>query len=473
MKQRRRFATNASAAASRAALASFMGTSFGGKRDLYAAAGYEQAIAYTDYLERYLRQGLAKRVVNIFPDETWRKPPVILDGIDEPVSDTDFCLAWKTLAEGGQNIDGETRKGLLHYLHRLDRLAGIGTYGVMLFGLKDNKPLEQPVDVGSAQGLDSLLYINVFEAGNAVIAEIDQDRQSPRYGKPILYRLKFKNAKGQMDDVNVHWSRVVHITDNELTDDTLGTPRLEGVWNYLFDLDKIMAATGEAGWHLMDPGHVISTKDGYELPVIDDNMSAEEQARVTKAIADQEAQIDAFVHGLRRWLQLEGQDVETLSGQLQDPSGAFDVNVTSICATIGVPKRIFLGNEAGDLASSTDEKTWAKAVSTRQQNYAGPMILTPVLNRLLWYGVLPQPKGNGFTIRWQSLLEMDRKEQSQIADTSADALAKAGVDVDPVAFVQTYMPDLPADKVTKKAATTQPQGGMAANAAPFRWLNYP
>lgn len=473
MRRRRRFATNSVAA--RAALAAQLGTSFGGKRDLYKAAGYDEVIDYNQYLARFLRQGLAKRVINMFPDETWRKPPIVLDGVTEQANDTEFIRAWGDIAYGGQIIDGETRKGLLHYLYRLDCLAGIGGYGIILFGLKDGKALSEPVEPGSIQGTDGLLYVNVFEQGHAVIAQVETSRESSRFGRPTMYRLTFDNALGSQATSDVHWSRVIHIVDGALTSDTIGTPRLEGVWNYLMDLDKVGAAAGEAGWNLLNPGHIISTRDGYHLPVVEDDMSDDEIAATTQQIADEKEAIDLFVHGLRRWLEFDGRDITTLSGQLQDPTATFDMNITSICASIGIPKRIYLGNEAGELASNQDEKTWAKAVATRQQNYAGPMILAPVLNRLIWYGVLPQPTHGQFYIKYHSLLEMDRSEQATIADTNADALAKAGIDADPVAFVTAYMPDLPIDSVVKKAAIPMPQGGnLSANKAdPFRWLNYP
>jgi len=476
MRRRRRFATNSNVAA-RAALAAQPGASFGGKRDLYEAAGYDKSIDYSQYLTRFLRQGLAKRIVNMFPDETWRKSPIVLDGVEQQANDTEFVKAWGDIAYGGQIIDGETRKGLLHYLHRLDCLAGIGSYGIILFGLKDGKQLSDPVEAGSIQGTDGLLYVDVFEQGHAVIAQIETNRESSRFGKPTMYRLTFDSALGAHQVSDVHWSRIIHIVDGASTSDTIGTPRLEDVWNYLIDLDKIGAASGEAGWNLLNPGHIISTRDGYHLPVIEDDMSDDEIAATTQQIANEKEAIDLFVHGLRRWLEFDGRDITTLSGQLQDPTATFEMNITSICASRGIPKRIYLGNEAGDLASSEDEKTWAKAVATRQQNYAGPMILAPVLNRLIWYGVLPPPTHGQFYIKWHSLLEMDRSEQATIADTNADALAKAGIDADPVAFVTAYMPDLPIDKIAKKAtvAPVLPQGGnLSANTAdPFRWLNYP
>ena len=44
---------------------------------------------------------------------------------------------------------------------------------------------------------------------------------------------------------------------------------------------------------------------------------------------------------------------------------------------------------------------------TRQANYAWPNMLLPCINRLRWYGVLPDPKGPLWA-EWPSLVEENR-----------------------------------------------------------------
>ena len=89
------------------------------RRDIYEAAGYDKAIDYQQYLARYLRQDVARRIVNMVADETWRMPPSVLDGLDVATGkeDTPFTAEWMRVAQGGAD-DAETKRGLAHYLAR-------------------------------------------------------------------------------------------------------------------------------------------------------------------------------------------------------------------------------------------------------------------------------------------------------------------------------------------------------------------
>lgn len=462
----------------RAVLAGTLGISFGGKRDLYEAAGFDKAITYAHYLARYLRQGMARRLVNVKPDETWRVAPHVHDGPDHHTDDpdSDFSRAWAALAYGGAQIEGETRRGLLHYLHRLDRLCGIGEYGVLLFGLADGLPLSESVVSGSMGGPEDLLYVNVLDAGSAVIQEYEADVNSRRFGRPKFYNLTLVYGQSQATH-RVHWSRVIHVADEVVNNELFARPRLEPVWNDLVSLEKIMAATGEAGWQLMDPGRIITTKDGYQLPTIRPGMSQSEVESTEQAISEQTAQIEEWMHGLRRWLQLEGQEMQELTNQLQDPSPSVDKLLDLIAGSVGIPKRVLLGSERGEQASSQDEQNWNRVITTRQNNFAGPQILLPVLNRLTWYGILPKPSSGGFFIHWHPLGEQDRREHADIAKTNAEALSSIGAAVDPVQFVKTYMPDLPDDAVRPKEDVEPDDDSVQTLAAqiaanPLRALEY-
>ena len=119
----------------------------GRRRDIYTSAGYDKQISYEQYLLRYLRQDVARRIVNVVADDSWRLPPDLLDGLDSDTAqeDTEFTAAWARLATN-QTTDAATRRGLLHYLHRLDKVAGIGHYAVLYLGLQDGKQPSVPAE---------------------------------------------------------------------------------------------------------------------------------------------------------------------------------------------------------------------------------------------------------------------------------------------------------------------------------------
>jgi len=80
-----------------------LGMQFGGERDLYATFGYKIDLRYDDYRAFYDRHGMATRVVEKFSDDTWSKPPVIVDGDSRSdgigTSDTPFIEGFNKLAK--------------------------------------------------------------------------------------------------------------------------------------------------------------------------------------------------------------------------------------------------------------------------------------------------------------------------------------------------------------------------------------
>lgn len=454
----------------RMALAGSMGMlTFGSKRrDVYAAAGYDKTIRYDQYLNRFLRQDAARPIVTAAVDDTWRKPPSLLDGIDTEsgIEGTPFTDAWLRLSASLPD-EAETRRGLLHYLSRLDVVSRIGRYGVLFLGLADGLEPDQPATANSLGDASGLLFVSVFDEGSAKVTRWETDKTSPRYGKPLFYRL-IGGVEGQVVNIEAHWTRCIHVADNALTNDLYGRPALEIAWNRLIDLDKIMAATGEAGWSQMQPGYLFSTKDGYVL----DDADADERKE----------QMDEFVHGLRRFLEVNGYEATTLSGSLQDPSGAVSNVLKLLSAATGIPLRKLTGSERGELASSQDDDNWIDVIEARQQQHVTPAIIEPVVNRLVWLGVMPAPSSGSYVVWWPSLRSKNPQEQATIADTVAAALQKIGARVEPQIFAETYLPDLVSTAVSDAAADAGagiPQvegGGLAQNAAlPFRalWESYP
>lgn len=453
----------------RALMAASLGMQFGGERDVYTAAGYDRVITPASYVETWRRGDIAKRIVNAFPDETWRLAPALCDGEETLLLNPNnaFLTAWQQIVIGGQLFeDGETQGGLLADLRMVDRLTGLGRYGVLLFGIRDGKALSEPAERGSMKGPQDLLYVECYPEIYAKIMEVDTNEASPRYNRPVIYQLTTHGGNETAKISTVHWTRVLHIAEDG--GKVYGVPRLEAAWNRLTDMLKTMAASGEAAWKLMQPGYVLESEDGYEAP----DQGSEEWTQF-------KTMIDDFVHNLRRWFTADGMKVTTLGGKLQDPSHTMEWNINLISAATGIPKRILLGSEAGELASSQDDQNWADVIETRQQNHAWPRILLPAVNKLRWYGVLPEPSG-AISAKWQPLVKSNKGEINQAAASAADAMQKAGIRPDPEAFVRAYLPDMDPTKVTTAAIPAAPpaaQEVMASNSgAPFlvdEWRGYP
>ena len=163
---------------SRTQLGMRLGKSFRGRRDVYIALGYPKELSFSDSWNKYTRQDIAKRIVNAYPDATWRGRPVLVDDAD-PKVDTEFERDWTGIAED---------KRVWHYFNRADRLCGIGQYSVLYLGFDDikkgGKTPQEPVS-----GATKLLYLQPYSEMNAEIHSVVTDIENERYGLPETYKL--------------------------------------------------------------------------------------------------------------------------------------------------------------------------------------------------------------------------------------------------------------------------------------------
>ena len=147
-------------------------------KDINYSCGYPDTISTSDYRALYDREGLAARVVSIWPDESWAMIPEIYETEKEDV--TEFEKQWKKLLD---DIE------IFHYLHRIDVLSGIGRFGILLLGLDDGKELREPVEginelTGEKVGTGKqrkLLYLRPFDENVVKIDALEKDASSPRF----------------------------------------------------------------------------------------------------------------------------------------------------------------------------------------------------------------------------------------------------------------------------------------------------
>jgi hypothetical protein len=382
---------------SRALLASRLGLdSYNGNRDIYQALGYPADLTFDDYLARYIRQDIAKAIIDRPVLATWQGPLELIEPDEE--EDTEFEKAWSDL---------DRKLGLKTRLARVDRLTGIGRYGVILLGLddvKDQSGFERPVQEGGRK----LMYVKPFSEKSAKISTYESDPKNERYGMPLLYEIEVADvSSGSSSTVKVHFSRVVHIVDGNLESEIIGTPRLEAPYNRLMDLEKLTGGSAEMFWRGARPGYHGKVDEGYTLS---------EAAKISF-----KDQVDEYEKDLRRFLVNEGIDINTLDQQVSDPSNHVDVQLTMISAVTGIPKRILSGSERGQLASTQDSGEWLAYVQGRREDHAEPRIVRPFVDRLIELEILPEP-GEDYTIKWQDLFSISEKDRTEIGRIRATAL---------------------------------------------------
>ena len=396
-----------SAVLQRSKLASALGKQFNGKRDIYEALGYQKNPKYDDYYSMYDRQDIAGRLIDMPSSATWRNEPDVVETDDEE-KNTPFEQAWGDLSD---------RLRIWHYFERVDRLAGIGRYAVLVIGTKGETALNEPLLPNSLSSPDDILYVAPFSEQSAPVESFCVDPINERYGKPEYYKIDFqgdlRNEENKSTDSStlVHHSRVLHIAEGLLEDEVYGRPRLKRVLNLLNDMSKVVGGSAEMFWQGAFKGlHASIDADA------DFDPSGVEAERLTE-------EIDEYIHGLRRYIRTRGMDITQLTGETPDPSGIFDVLVSLIAGASGIPKRMLLGAERGELASSQDEINFNANIAERQQHFAEPLVLRPFIDRLIEYGALPEPK-EPYEILWPNLFALSEVEIADLALKRADTLTK-------------------------------------------------
>jgi len=382
--------------ASRAKLAMQAGLSFGGDRDLYSALGYSRVLTPGMYRGRFIRDGIAARVVEVKPQETWRGGAEIIEDEDESV-ETEFEQTWDELNK---------RLHIWSVFQRLDTLAGLGRYAVLFVGL----PGDSAVPAGKVRNADDVLYLTPYAEEESTIQTWDTNTQSERFGQPLTYKLKRATSGGKSIDVTAHWTRVLHVADGGLEDTVYGVPRLERVYNLFDNVEKVVGSGSEAFWRRVHRGTQVEVDPAIKVS------DAE--------LADMKEQIKEYEHNLRRTLTTRGVTIQELGGDVSN----FGPQITSLMALIsgatGIPQRLLLGSERGELASTQDKKAWDERIQDRRDSYAEPIVVRPFIDLLTRVGVLPEVED--YSVRWPAMVEHSETEKADIATKWADLNSKQG-----------------------------------------------
>jgi hypothetical protein len=398
------------------------GISFGGLRDLYQILGYARSLTFKMMYDRYARGGIAKRIVEAYPKATWRGDLDVYED-EDPQTDTPFEKDFKSL---------KLRLSLSSVLQRVDILAGLSTYSVLLIGAPGD--LSSPLPRGKSS--DDILYLTPFSGGggpgsqgmgssartqawdaDCSIQSFDTDIKSPRFAQPLTYQLKRVDIATPDFQRPVHWTRILHVAEGCLGDEVYGTPTLENVWNLLDDLDKVTGGGAEAFWLRANQGmHMDIAKD---MTIPKPAPGSNQKDPLEKMREDSEA----YQHGLTRWLRTRGVTVTPLGSDVANFGPPADAVLTQIAGSKGIPKRLLLGSEMGQLASGQDADNWNTQVMDRRTSYAGPMILRKFVDRLIEFGYLTKPKY--YDIEWPTVKDLTETEKAAGAKQWADVNASA------------------------------------------------
>lgn len=417
----------------RAGLASKAGITFGGKRDVYEALGYKKTLLPVDYRERYKRGGISNRIVKAFPKATWHGGPDIIED-ENPNNQTEFEKQWDELVE---------RVHVWSVFQRADVLAGLGRYAVVLIGAMGKLEEELP----DMKTPEDVFYLASFSEEDVKIKSWVENTEDSRFGMPDVYEFRrTRTEKGRFSQTRlIHHSRIIHIADGILDEQGLGEPRLEAPWNLLDDLEKMTGGGSEAFW--------LRANQGYQFDIDKDTVLDPQEKE------ELETQADEFAHNLRRYLRTRNMKINVLGSDVANFDRNVDAVLSQVAGTTGIPKRILLGSEMGELASSQDRTNWHERVEDRRLEYAEPVIVRPFVDRLIGHGALKEAE---YTVRWPGIAKMDEEQRANIADRLAGVNAKAQETIITGAEIRDRILELPPIEEVKDEDDLIPEDVEAA-----------
>lgn len=432
-------------------------------RDLYRDCGYPQFITSYMYRAMYDREPVAKRLVEIMPEDAMAAPPTITEDLDPKVT---------TKFEGAVD-ELDTRFGVNSIIKRAVILSRIGSFGILLIGIADGKSLREPAagvipqpieqytdsdmvaDIpandptrgfypDSEPGEETVpeepdgpvepLYFRAFDETQVQIIQWEYDPKSWRYGQPVMYLIRFVDystvpvgqAVGGGITQAVHWTRVIHIPAERKSGEIFGMSAMQSPWNRLLDLRKITGGSAEMLWKGGFPGYA------YEVnPEL-----GETEIDVDKF----KRNIEEFTEGLKRYQIVAGMTIKSLHPQAVDPSPHVDVQMKQIAMAAKCPLRIFMGSESAQMASDQEGRNWIARLRGYQVGDLNPLVFRPFYNRLIQMKVLPEPATKieakslkqrpgvgpvsyGFMIAWKDLENPSDRDRAGVALALTQALA--------------------------------------------------
>lgn len=409
--------------AMRAQVAALLGDSNFQERDIYDTFDWKRRPRVKQYYALYRTHPFAGPIVDRPAFTTWRDTPTV---VDKPDDETDFEQDVDRLFQN-LNLDST--------FERVDRLAGIGRYGLTVFvttdaldedGTVNEDRLAEPIEPTQfrADGLDNVLQIKQFSEVSVDSIEwgTSEHAGDGRWGLPVRYSIDF-SSEGDTDGSeservwDVHHSRTVAVpAGRRLDHDFFAPPRLEGTFNILRDILKVLGSVAEMAYRGADKGLAVEY-DPEKVNVTNDDFWEQN---------DDEMQ--EWNQGLKPLFESIG-TVKELGGQIADVSNIFEPQLSALATDTGIPKRVFEGDPAGALASAEeDTQAYFGLIKERRTEYGDPLIATPHVQWFVDNGLIASPRAGTFDWEWDALRVLSESEQAELEKMRFEALGQVSQD---------------------------------------------
>ena len=385
-----------------------LGSQYGGARNIYDALGYKSTLHFKDFMDKFRRDPMGKAIINRVANTVYRDGFRIVNNNREKQP--------STFQKEANELIKDLK--LVKIFRRLEHLALIGRYAGLLVGFNDVKNsagLANPVRKGS-----KVIYVRPFSENSLKIGETVKDTGDPRFGLVNNYDLSIiddifdisNTITGGKNPITsrslkIHHSRVVHVAYDCLESEIFGIPFMESVYNVLDNIEKVAGGSAEMFWRGARPGYHAKVAEGKRL-----DSELEEQL---------DDELSEFEDNLKRFLITQNVDIEALEVQAASPKEHFEVQVALASAATGIPLRVLLGSERGELASQEDRDNWFEWIEARRVEYAEPEMVRPFFDLCVEVESITAPNGDYRTL-WSDLASSSEKRRVDIGRVRSESL---------------------------------------------------
>lgn len=379
--------------------AAFPNGSIDSKRsNAWCSFGFPDNPQFEFYHNLYERYALANAAVSRLNDNCFQTEPEVIQGL--PESRATAATAWEkrftTLAK---------RIGLWEKFREADKRRLVGRYSGLILKVRDSKRFKD--DLGRIGEAQLVGLIPAWE-GQLTVSEWDTNEKSDSYGDPKMYQFVEAPTGGSPGrNVEVHPSRVIILGD--LRD---GTNFLAPGLNSLINIFKITGSGAEG----MVKVAARQLGINFDADVDLDSMlrSAGPGYDSLQTLFDEVT--TGMNSGIDQTIVTKGASVTPLASAVPDPKNHFDINLQEFSASVDIPSKILVGNQAGSLASDQDQKYMNKRCQGRRIHRLTPDI-EYIIKRLTDCGVL---KATESSVLWDDLTESSQSERFATAKTLAE-----------------------------------------------------
>lgn len=351
--------------------------------NVYLDYGYPLQLDFFNFWNMYRRFGVATRVVELYPDQTWLDDPIIES------DNTAFLSELETLVD---------RFGLWRRLKGLDIRQRVGRYAGLFMRVRDGLQPNQPIE-GMLPGVNALFDMIPLYESQLKVLTTESDPTSEQFGFPTSYQ--FASNTGRRNEnvaasFTIDPDRVVVVAEGSDNSNIYGIPALENVYNSLMDLRKVLGGGAE--------GFYKNAAQSVVLELLD-LAGAKNNKDLLKDLGEQ---YDEFARNrMRRAFMAPGLSTKTLESNLVDPQGFKDALLDDIAAGSGTPRTLLVGNQTGRLAGDQDTKGFLAQVQARRTSFGVDMVRT-VVDWFISFGVLPFAE---YTVEWPDALALSHSER--------------------------------------------------------------